>query len=81
MTSLVLIEERKSVLRLKPSCMSAACGCLSKTGLLFGTAVTFGDSKVAPIIGPGVSTPLRQTYDFWAIGRPMLQSTAASNQS
>ncbi|CAE7540817.1 unnamed protein product [Symbiodinium natans] len=23
---------------------------------------------VAPIIGPGVSTPLRQTYDFWAVG-------------
>ncbi|CAE7757574.1 cpr-c2 [Symbiodinium microadriaticum] len=23
---------------------------------------------VAPIVGPGVSTPLRQTYDFWAIG-------------
>lgn len=24
---------------------------------------------VAPIVGPGVSTPLRQTYDFWAIGK------------
>eukprot|EP00439_Symbiodinium_sp_Y106_P075243 s846_g14.t2 len=25
--------------------------------------------EVAPIVGPGVSTPLRQTYDFWAIGK------------
>ena len=28
----------------------------------------FESPQVAPILGPGVSVPMRQTYDFWVIG-------------
>mmetsp|Transcript_16616 Transcript_16616/g.31415 ORF Transcript_16616/g.31415 Transcript_16616/m.31415 type:complete len:336 (-) Transcript_16616:35-1042(-) len=32
---------------------------------------------VAPLIGPGVSTPLRQTYDFWVVGKDCCASGAS----
>jgi len=32
---------------------------------------------VAPILGPGVSVPLRQTYDFWAVGKDCCSITAS----
>lgn len=32
---------------------------------------------VAPILGPGVSVPMRQTYDFWAIGKDCCSITAS----
>ena len=30
--------------------------------------IHLASTEVAPILGPGVKVPMRQTYDFWAIG-------------
>eukprot|EP00440_Ansanella_granifera_P032714 gb/GFBE01035491.1/.p1 GENE.gb/GFBE01035491.1/~~gb/GFBE01035491.1/.p1 ORF type:complete len:350 (+),score=76.16 gb/GFBE01035491.1/:1-1050(+) len=72
------ILEMREVVGVNPSTMSGEdvmdAGVIGfQEGTSFDADKTWHFKKgttycVAPIIGPGVTTPLRQTYDFWAIG-------------